>query len=90
MHFAGTVSKAGTMLIKANKSFNKLLIMHFAGTGSKAGTMLIKVNKFFNIHLLTVNECYMLSRLIKCEIKNTYFKYNVMAVKHKTHFKTAL
>ena len=45
MHFAGTGSKAGTILIKVNKSFIKLLIMHFAGTGSKAGTMLIKVNK---------------------------------------------
>jgi hypothetical protein len=75
MHFAGTGSKAGTMLIKVNKSF-KLLIMHFAGTGSKAGTMLIKVNKSFNIHLITVNEYYILSRLIKGPIKNTYSKYN--------------
>ena len=45
--------------------------MHFAGTGSKAGTMLIKVNKSFNIHL-TVNECYILSRLKKGQIKNTF------------------
>jgi hypothetical protein len=59
------------MLIKVNKSFIKLLIMHFAGTGSKAGTMLIKVNKSFNIHL-TVNECYILSRLKKGQIKNTF------------------
>ena len=52
MRFAGTGSKAGTMLIKVNKSFIKLLIMHFAGTGSKVGTMLIKVNKSF----ITVND----------------------------------
>ena len=70
VHFAGPGSKAGTMLIKVNKPFIKRLIMHFAGTGSKAGTMLIKVNKSFNIHLLTVNEFYMLSRSIKCETKN--------------------
>ena len=44
--------------------------MHFAGTGSKAGTMLILVNKSFNIHLLTVNEYYMLSMLIKGQMKN--------------------
>ena len=56
MHFAGTGSKAGTMLIKVNKYFIKLRIMHFAGTGSKAGTMLIKFSKSFNIHLITVNE----------------------------------
>ena len=31
------------MLIKVNKSFNKLLIMHFAGTGFKAGTILIRL-----------------------------------------------
>ena len=31
--------------------------------------MIIKVIKSFNIHLLTVNEYYMLSILIKCEIK---------------------
>ena len=68
MHLAGTGSKGGTMLIKVNKSF-KLLIMHFAGTGSKAGTMLIKVNKSFNIHLITVNEYYILSRLIKGQIE---------------------
>ena len=43
--------------------------MHFAGTGSKAGTMLIKVNKSFNIHLITVNEYYILSRLIKGQIE---------------------
>ena len=61
----------GTMLIKDNKSFIKQLIKHFAGTGSKAGTMLIKVNKSFNIHL-TVNECYILSRLKKGQIKNTF------------------
>ena len=65
MHFAGTGSKAGTLLIKVKKSFIKQLIMHFAGTGSKVGTMLIKVNKSFNIHLLSVNEFYMLSRLIR-------------------------
>ena len=69
-HFAGTGSKAGTLLIKVNKSFNKQFIMHFAGTGSKAGTLLVKVNKSFNLHLLTVNEYYMLSRLIKYELKN--------------------
>ena len=69
MHFAGTRSKAGTKHIKVNKSFIKLLIMHFAGTGSKAGTMLIKVNKSFNIHLITVNEYYILSRLIKGQIE---------------------
>ena len=57
--------------------------MHFAGMGSKAGTMLILFNMSFNIHLLTVNEYYMLTRLIKLEIKKTYCKYNVMAVKHK-------
>ena len=39
--------------------------MHFAGTGSKAGTMFVKVNTFFNMHLLTVNEYFMLSTLIK-------------------------
>ena len=60
--------------------------MHFAGMGSKAGTMLIKVNNSFNIHLLTVNKYYMLSRLIKGKIKNTYWKYDVMVVKQKnTH-----
>ena len=52
IHFAGTGSKAGSMLIKVYKSFIKLLIMHFAGTGSKVGTMLIKVNKSF----ITVND----------------------------------
>jgi hypothetical protein len=56
------------MLIKVNKSFIKLLIMHFAGTGSKAGTTLIKVNKSFYILLITVNEYYILSGLIKCKI----------------------
>ena len=35
----------GTMLIKVNKCFIKLLIRHFEGTGSKVVTMLIKVNK---------------------------------------------
>ena len=65
MHFAGTGSKVGTMLIKVNKSFIKLLIMHFAGTGSKVGTMLINVNKSV---IITVNEYYILSRLIKGKI----------------------
>ena len=81
MHFAGMGSKAGNMLIKVNKSFIKLLIMHFAGMGSKAGTMLIKVNKSFDFHLITVNECDILSRLIKGKIKSTY-TVNTMAVKH--------
>ena len=71
MHFAGKGSKAGTLLIKVNKPFIELLIMHFVGTGSKAGTLLT-VNKPFNIHLLTVNVYYMLSRLIKCELKNIH------------------
>jgi hypothetical protein len=73
MHFAGMGSKAGTMLIKVNKSFIKLLIMHFAGTGSKAGT--------FNIDLITVNEYYILSTLIKGKIKNAY-TVNTMPLKH--------
>ena len=60
------------MLIEDNKSFVKLLIRHFAGRRSKAGTMLIMVNKSFNIHVLSVNEYYMVSRLIKGKLKNEY------------------
>ena len=52
--------------------------MHFAGTGSKVGTMLINVNKSV---IITVNEYYILSRLIKGKIKNTY-TVNTTAVKH--------
>ena len=64
--------------------------MHFVGTGSKAGTLLT-VNKPFNIHLLTVNEFYMLSRSIKCETKNK-LTVNTMLWGWSTitHFKTAL
>ena len=36
--------------------------------------MIIKVIKSFNIHLLTVNEYYMLSILIKCEIKKRHIR----------------
>ena len=43
MRFAGTGSKAGTMLIRVDKSFIKLLIMHFAGTGSKEEPCLLRL-----------------------------------------------
>ena len=71
-----------SMLIRVNESFIKQLIMHFAGTGSEAGTVFIKV-KSFNIHLLTVNECYMLSRLIKC----AHVEWVICFVPHIRSFK---